>query len=515
MPRAEPPFLVGIDCGTQSVRAIAYDIRGRKVAQSACPTPARMHEGDRGEYDPDALFAAVLRCLAETARALAGAPVAGLAVASVGESCVLIDAGGRALAPSLVWFDRRTEEAARALATRIDPERVFQITGLAIDPTLTLCKLLWMGQHWPEVVARARHLLCIADWIAYRLCGEIATDATLASRTLYFDIHARRWSEEMLALADVDSRLPGRVLPSGSALAPVRPAILAETGLGGRPVVAVGGHDHLCGSYAAGITGAGMLLDSMGTAEAALLVTTAPLRDRAVLRHGLIQGAITTHRTLSYLGGAINSSGGAIEWFRRLSGGAPHETLIAEARSAGPGSQGVVFLPHLVFAPSPEPDTASRGAFVGLTAHATRGALYRAVLEVLSMQLRLMLEAMTALPGIVPARAVRAIGGNTRNPLFMEIKASVLGQPVTLVEESEATSLGAALLGGVAAGLWPDLDAALAALDRRDHVVEPQADLVGYYHELYAEVFQGLQKTLTPINRSLGRLDRSAAPVPA
>ncbi|MBX6323842.1 MAG: hypothetical protein IRY94_18660, partial [Rhodospirillaceae bacterium] len=216
-------------------------------------------------------------------------------------------------------------------------------------------------------------------------------------------------------------------------------------------------------------------------------------------------------RESSYLGGTINSSGGAVEWFRTLSGGAPHEALIAEARAAGPGSQGVVFLPHLVFAPSPEPDTASRGAFLGLTAHATRGALYRAVLEGLAMQLRLIVEAMTRLPGIVPARAVRAIGGNTRNPLFMEIKASVLAQPVTIVEESEATSLGAALLGGVAAGLWPDLDAALAGLDRRDHAVEPQPDLVGYYQELYASVFQGLQKTLTPIHRSLGRLDRSAA----
>ncbi|MBX6323542.1 MAG: carbohydrate kinase, partial [Rhodospirillaceae bacterium] len=320
MSTAEPPFLVGIDCGTQSVRAIAYDMRGRKIAQASCPTPAHMHEGGRGEYDPEGLFAAVLRCLAETARPLAGAPVAGLAVASVGESCVLVDVWGMPLAPSLVWFDRRTEEAARTLAARIDPERVFQITGLAIDPTLTLCKLMWMGEHWPEVVARAKRVLCIADWIAYRLCGEAATDATLASRTLYYDIHARRWSEEMLELACLDARLPARLLPSGSALGPVRPEVLAETGLGGRPIVAVGGHDHLCGSYAAGITGAGMLLDSMGTAEAALLVSTAPLRDPAVLRHGFIQGAITTHRALSYLGGTINSSGGAVEWFRTLSG---------------------------------------------------------------------------------------------------------------------------------------------------------------------------------------------------
>jgi xylulokinase len=510
----EPPFLIGIDVGTQSVRALAFDAQGRKMAQSSRPTPVTMHDGDRGEYDPDGLFAAVKACLADTAKALAGGPVAGMAVASVGESCVAIDAQGRALAPSLLWFDRRTEGAARDLATRIDPERVFQITGLAIDPTLSLFKLIWMRQQWPEALARTRRVLCIADWIAFRLCGEAATDTTLASRTLYFDIHQRRWSEELLSFAGFEAGMLGRLLPSGSALAPVRSEILAETGLAGRPVVAVGGHDHLCGSYAAGITAADMLLDSMGTAEAILLATSVPLRDPAVVRHGFIQGAMTTHRALWYLGTTINSSGGAVEWFRALSGGAPHETLIEEARAAGPGSHGVVFLPHLVYAPSPDPDTAGRGAFVGLTAHATRGALYRAVLEGLSMQARFMLEAVAGLPHVAQPRQIRAIGGMSRNPLFMEIKASVLNRPIMLVDEPEATSLGTALLGGVAAGLWPDLDAALAALDRRHRTVEPHQALVSYYADLYGAAFRGLQTTLKPVNHALGGLDRTANAAP-
>jgi len=167
-----------------------------------------------------------------------------------------------------------------------------------------------------------------------------------------------------------------------------------------------------------------------------------------------------------------------------------------------PGSQGVVFLPHLVYGPPPDPDTASRGAFIGLTAHVTRAALYRAVLEGLALQMRVMLEAMAALPGIVLPSEIRAIGGNARNPLFMAIKANVYGRPVTVVDEPEASALGAALLGGIAAGLWPDLDAALAGLDRRDHVVEPRHDLVERYDALRESVFAPIYGALKPLNDS-------------
>jgi xylulokinase len=222
-----------------------------------------------------------------------------------------------------------------------------------------------------------------------------------------------------------------------------------------------------------------------------------------VMRHGFIQGAIATHRALAYLGGTNNSCGGAIEWFRAIAGNPPHEALIAEAGAVPPGSQGVVFLPHLVYGPPPDPDTASRGAFIGLTAHATRAALYRAVLEGLALQMRVMLEAMAALPGIALPSEIRAIGGNARNPLFMQIKADVYGRPVTVVDEPEASALGAALLGGVAAGLWPDLDAALAGLERRDHVVEPQREMVGRYDALRATVFEPLQPALKALNRAL------------
>lgn len=501
----ESPVLIGIDVGTSSIRALAFDMGGAKLAGAAQPTPMTA-VATGGEYDPDLIFATVLAVLAEIGAALAGRPVAGMAVGSLGESCVLVDEAGRAVAPAIVWYDRRSEPQERALSAKIDPAHLFAVTGQAIDFTFTLCKLAWMRDHWPEPFSRARHVLMIADWIAYRLSGEMATDPTLASRTLYFDIHRREWAGDLLDAAGIDPHLPPPLKPSGAALGPVRREILAETGLAGAPIVGVGGHDHLVGSFAAGLVAPGMVLDSQGTAERILLATEAPLSDPEALRRGYSQSAIGTNRRMSYLGGGNNSHGGAIDWLRSITGSASHTDMIAEAESVPAGSNGVVFLPHLGGSPPPTLDLTGRGAFVGLTAAATRGVLYRAVLEGLAMQSRLMIDGMTSLPGVAAASHFRVVGGGTRNPLLLAIKASVLDRPLIVVEEADTTALGAALLGGVAAGVYRDLDDALAGLDRKEHTVEPGAD-GGRYEALRTMVFEPLYATLKPVNRALAAFE--------
>jgi xylulokinase len=493
--------LIGIDIGTQSVRALAFDLRGGKLASASRPTPMTVTESG-GEYDPDTIFNVVLATLAEVGAALRGRPVAGMAAASIGESCVLIDESGHSLAPSIAWFDGRTEPQARAIGARIHPGRIFAITGHGVDATPTLFKLAWMREHWPQVFARTRGTLMMADWIAFRLSGEAATDPTLASRTLYFSIHERRWSDELLAEVGMDSRVPAPIAASGSGLGPVRPEILAETGIAGRPIVAVGGHDHLVGAFAAGFTGPGTMLDSLGTAEALLLGTPRPLADPEVLRRGYSQGALAAGRAMSFLHGGIHSAGGSIEWCRRIVGDVAQATLIAEAGMVPAGSGGVLFLPHFITSPPPHPGANARGAFIGLGPSTTRGALYRAVLEGLAMQARLMSDGMTGLPNVEPPAAIRVIGGGSRNALFLQIKANAFARPLTVIDEPEATALGAALLGGVAGGVYANLDEGLAALERHEHLVEPDAD-AARYEMLRTAVFAPVQGALKTVNEAI------------
>jgi xylulokinase len=502
--RPDGPVLIGIDVGTASIRAIAFDARGRRVTAAARPTPLKTTDTG-GEYDPETIFAAALEALAEVGRALDGRPVAGIAAASVGESCVLIDRAGQPLAPSIVWHDRRTEPQARAIEQALGRKRIFEIIGHAVEPIFTLAKLLWMREHWPDAFGTAHRAVMMADWIAFRLCGEAATDPTLASRTLYFDIRKHCWSEELLALADLSADFPAPLAASGTALGPVRKDVLATTGLKGTPIVGVGGHDHIVGALAVGLNEPGSAINSIGSAEALLLASDTPLDDPELLHRGYVQGAIETDRRLFYVAGALSSAGAAIEWFRGITGHPPQDDLIAEASQVPAGSGGVVFLPYLASSAPPFPDLNARGAFLGLTQTATPAALYRAVLEGVALQSRLMLDGMTALPGVGDARRIRLIGGTSRNPLFLKIKASVFGQPLSVVEEPEATALGAALLAGVAAGVYLSFDAAWRGIERREHEIAPEPEWVERYDQLRRSVFADIPERLKPTNQAIAK----------
>jgi xylulokinase len=342
----------------------------------------------------------------------------------------------------------------------------------------------------------------MADWFAFRLSGQAATDPTLASRTLYYDIRQRRWSEEMLALAGLAPDFPAPLAASGKALGRMLTAVREEAGLAGTPIVAVGGHDHIIGALATGLNEPGVAINSIGTAEALLFATEEPLGDPRLLSRGYVQGAIEADRKLTYIAGALLSAGGAFEWMRGIAGSPPQDALIAEAEAAPAGCNGVVFLPHLANGPPPNPDIHARGAFLGLTQTTTPALLYRAVLEGVALQSRLMLDGMTGLKGVGEARQLRFIGGASRNRLFLQIKADVFGRPLIVVEEAEATTLGVALLAGVAAGVFPSFDIAWRGVERREYPVEPRPDAVERYERLRS-VFAAIPEAMLPINQKI------------
>jgi xylulokinase len=503
--------LIGLDCGTQSIRALLIDAGGRTLALAARPTPTIARASDQAEHAPEALWETVLALLAEIATAREGIEIAGIACASMGEACVLLDAAARPLGTAVPGFAGGSEPDAATLAATIGAERLFAITGMPVDPTLTLCKLLWHRRSDPAQFARVRRVLNLADYIAFRLSGAAATDRSLASRTLLLDIGAGDWSAELAARVGIDPALLPPVRPSGTCLGPVRAEVLAATGIGGRPVVGVGGHDHVIGGFAAGAARPGILLDSIGTAEALLQTVDRPVLTAASSARGFWQGAVALDRAFAYVGAGINRAGGAIEWLAGLLGSPPREALIAAAGAVPAGSSGVLFLPHLAYATAPVVDTASRGAFLGLTAATDAGTLFRAVLEGLAMEARLAVDALAALPGAGTAEDIRVIGGGARNALLLAIKAACYARPLTVIEAPEATALGAALLGGIAAGLFADMAAAHTAIRLPMHAVEPEPAAVDAYARLFADIYRRTYPTLAPLSHALATFGAAGA----
>jgi xylulokinase len=501
------PLLVGADVGTTNIKVVAFDRSGQPVAHASTPTPTHYPRPGRAHYDPEEMWGAFVATLGRVTDELDDATrIAGIAVASMGEAAVPLDADGRPTHYIIAWFDGRAQPQAELLDRTIGRDRLFGVTGLSLQPIFGLCKLLWLKENEPEAFARTVSWLNVADYIAFRLSGGAATDYSLASRTLALDLHRLRWAEELLQEVDISPDLFAPLRPSGSSLGPVTPEAAEATGLPTSAQVAAGGHDHVCGALATGVTEPETILNSLGTAEAIFLPLEYPLTDPEVGHQGYTQGAHVAGQY--YVFGGQYTSGASVEWFRSaLGGGADYETLIAEAEEVSPGSLGVFFLPHLRLANPPYDDPASRGAFVGLSTDVTRGALLRAVLEGLAFDSRNSLEPLLVHSSVEKLRAIYAIGGGTQNRLLMRIKATVLDRTITVVGVEEATSLGAAVLGGIGAGIYADIPSALKELRYAETPVEPVPDQAPLYDAFFHQVYRQIYPSLRDVHHTIHRLN--------
>jgi xylulokinase len=509
------PLLVGLDMGSTSVKAVIYELNGRAVASASVPAVIHYPQPAWAYYDPEELWSQAVHVLREaTGKVDDPRRIAGIAVASVGEAGVPIDAKGDPTYEFIAWFDRRTLKQQAWFEQTFGEDRCFEITGLSIAPIFSLCKLLWIRENQPEAWARTVRWLHVADYVAYRLSGGEATDWSLASRTMAFDIRKRAWNDEILDAVSINRGLFAEPVASGSEVGKVTKEAASATGLPEGAVVAAGGQDHVCGALAAGVTKPGTVLDSLGTAEAIFVAVDQPLSDPDLGRQGYSQGAHVAPGHY-YVYGGVYTSGASINWWKEILG-EDHDVMIAEAAAAPAGSLGVGFLPHLRMGNPPHMDPRSRGAFVGLTTDVDRGTLTRAVFEGLAYEARATLEPLLEFASIDQIGDVTMIGGGTRNELLTRIKASVFNTTINVVDLEEATALGAAILGGIGAGVYRDVADALTAVRSSSRAVAPTEFDVPIYDAYYHEVFQQLYPALRDLSHTIHRLahNESAAESP-
>jgi xylulokinase len=509
------PLLIGLDIGTTSIKAIVFDLHGQTVAQTSLRTPTHYPRPGWAYFEPEELWQTTVQAL-RTAVVQVEKPerIRGIGVASFAETGVPIDAHGQAASPeAIAWFDNRTAAQAVWLEKLISQERLFAITGISLQPIFGLFKLLWLRDNQPEVFARTRLWLNMADYITYRLSGVPATDFSLASRMMGLDLHRLQWSEEILSTMRIAPSMLAPLQPSGTRLGPVLPDVAAATGLPTNTQVAVGGHDHVCGALALGVTEPGDVLNSMGTAEAIFLPLAKPLTDPQIGAQGYAQGVHVGGNY--YVLGGMYTSGACVDWFRESctigadTVGADYATLIQEAEQIPPGSLGAFFLPHMRMANPPHLDVLARGSFIGLRTDVKRGALFRAVLEGLAYEIRNTLEPLLTYTGLPRVRNIYVTGGGAYNELMMRIKASVLNHTLTVVSVKEATALGAALLGGVGAGVYADLPSALGQLRYTQEEVKPGLEDAKFYDAGFHAVYVKLYDALRPLHHAVHTLQKA------
>ena len=499
------PLLVGVDAGTTNTKAVVFTAEGRVVAQASTPTPIHYPRPEWAEYEAENLWTTAAEAIRTALAQLDGpARIQGIAFASMGETAVPVARDGSPTGPAIAWFDKRARAEVAHIVERVGQDRLFAISGLAPEPIFGLCKLLWHQRHRAEAFAATTKWLNTADYLAYRLAGEMATDYSLACRTFALDLEALAWSEEILEATGVDPALMAPLVRSGAAVGKVTAAGAAATGLPRHCIVAAGGHDHVIGAVAADAMRPGVLLQSTGTTEASVMGTDRPSQDPALGRAGYVQGICYVETPVWFTMGGLFTAGAAIDWFRQnVAGGAAYETLIAEATAAPPGSQGAIFLPHLRLGTAPRPNAHAKGAFLGLSTDITRGDLFRAVLEGIAADSRFCAEAMAELTASGEPSAIRVIGGITKNPLYMAIKAAMHGRPITVVDLPDSVALGAALLAGLAAGIYPTQAAATAAFRSSEREITPDPTAAALYETLYRDVHKPAAPVVRPVHDAI------------
>lgn len=500
-------LLLGIDVGTTSIKSVVYRTDGVAVAVASLPTPTHVPRPRWAYYRPEELWGTVVATVRGVLEQIENpSQIASVAVASVAEAGVLLDASGKATTDTIAWYDTRTRPQAEWLAERIGQDVLFERTGLSLQPIFSLNKILWHRENEPEAWQRSAHWLLIADYIAFRLSGVGATDFSLASRTLMMDLAGLRWDEVTLAEAEVDPGLLAPLAPGGTPLGHVTREAALETGLPVSTLVSSGGHDHVCGALAAGVTRPGQMLNSLGTAEAIFLPTAEPLSDPKVGRQGYTQGAHVIGGGYYAFAGQY-TSGASVDWLRRLLGSVDdplaYDAMIEGAARVPVGSLGAMFLPHLRLANSPYDDPRSRGALIGLTTDIESHAVARAVLEGLAFESLSTFEPLLEYPQIVAPSSVVAIGGGTRNELLMQIKSSLTNLPHEIVDAEEATALGAAILGGLGAGVYQNVEDAQRGMRYGRHQVTPRAEDVESYRSIYDGIYRRIYPTIAPLSQSI------------
>ena len=444
--------LIGLDVGTTSLKGLVVAGDGRVIDRAEVSYPLdRPHPG-WSEQDPDEWWRATKEVLDRLGTGDA------IGISGQMHGLVVLGEDLRPLRPAILWNDGRTTEECEHIEREIGLERLIELTGNRALTGFTAPKLLWLRRHEPDTFAQIRHVLLPKDYVRLKLTGELATDVTDASGTLLFDVHARRFSTEVLAALDLPEEWFPDVLES--------PALAGHTPA--RVPVAAGAGDQAAAAIGVGVDRPGPASVVIGTSGVVFAALDAYRPDPQARVHTFCHARPGTWHAM----GVMLSAAGSLQWLHdTIDPSADFDSLVAEAERWAPGTGGLTFLPYLSGERTPHADADVRGAFVGLGLEHDRGALVRATMEGVAFGLRDSFELLAA-AGERPAVG-RVSGGGARSALWLSITASVLGIPLERTEVEEGSAYGAALLGGVAGGVFPSVEEAVAACVRTTDEIPP------------------------------------------
>lgn len=485
--------IAGLDIGTTGCKCTVFDERGKYLDRAYRDYPVKRTVGGH-EIDISVVMDGVFASIHEMANKYPD--IAGIGVTSFGETFICVDEAGEPLHPAMLYTDPRGCEECQELTKKLGEKEIAVITGLRPHGMYSICKIMWLKKHKPEVYASTKRIFLMEDYVVYHLTGKVQIDYSLATRTMAFDINNLCWSREVFEVAGVDMKLMAEPVPTGTIAGNITSSVMQKTGLSQDTIVVSVSHDQVSAAVGAGAFDASVAVDGAGTVECLTPVYDG-IPNVDIMYEGyfsivpyVIPGKYVAY-AFSYTGGAL------MQWCTETV--AKKEAELAKEQGITVNEylekaytsqkqeeipSGLIVLPHFAGAATPYMDTGSKGVVLGLTTATTAADIYRGCMEGIVYEMYLNMQALND-SGIQFTR-LHATGGGAHSAMWMQMKADMLNMPMVALKTVDAGTVGSAMMTGIAIGLFKDLEDAAAHMVEETITYEPRT----YMHELYKSIYE-------------------------
>ena len=443
-------YLIGVDIGTGSTKAVALNLQYQPIAVSQFYYPTETTKPGYSEQNPELIWDSFIKCLNELKYKLNADPLS-IGLSSAMHSLILVDEAGNPLAPMMTWADNRSTEEAKNLLASEKGKLIYQATGTPIHSMSPITKLIWLKKHDTELFNKSSKFISIKEYIWFKLFGTFKIDYSLASATGLFNIHSLSWNKDSLRLAGIKTKnlsIPVQTSYQSSALIDASKKSLNNL----NTTFVIGASDGCLANLGSDATAKGIAAITIGTSGALRLASPNPIINPV----GMTFNYILDEKTF-ICGGPVNNGGIALQWLLRNIFNKPelksenYEQLFEDVKGTETGSKGLIFLPYLTGERAPLWDSESCGTFFGLNLQHNQKHLARAVIEGICYALNDVMKAVEEHTETITQ--INVSGGFVHSKIWMQILADITGKPIVLVLEEDASAVGAAYLAAKATGL--------------------------------------------------------------
>jgi xylulokinase len=486
--------LLGVDVGTTGCKVAAFSEDGNLLTLHYEGYQIQKPKPGWAELDAVEVWNKVKLAIRSVASQCVEDPIKAISVSSLGEAVVPVTKDRKILGPSILFFDARGSEFLDDLRGNLSDLQLYSINGNTLGNQYGLTKLLWIRQHQPEVYEKADKFLLWSSFISFMLGANAVVDYSLANRTLLFDLDQEKWSEELIALAQLDrSKLP-ETAPSGTNIGRVSRHIADELNLPPDVIITTGAHDQNAAAVGCGVIESGSAVYGMGTFICITPVFKKRLKSSVMIERGLN----TEHHAVPerYVSFIYNQGGSIVKWFRDTFAGQVDKQIAADGDRiysllfneipAKPSS--VVVLPHFTITGPPHFVSDSSGVIIGLNLETSRGEILKGIIEGVTFSLKDVVDSLSQTG--IDIQEYRPTGGGSKSQTWIQTSADILGKPFTLPIVKEAGTLGAAIIAGVGSGVFASFVEGVEATVKIERTFEPDINL----HQRYQDNYRAFQE---------------------